>query len=44
MSYFKWRHFGGEVILRAVRRYCEYKVTYCALKDMLYERDVDLDH
>jgi hypothetical protein len=32
-----------EVILWAVRWYCEYKVTSFDPEDVLYERDVDLD-
>ena len=25
---FKWRHFRGEIILWAVRKYCQYGVGY----------------
>ncbi len=40
----KWRHFRGEIILRAVRRYCRCGVSYRDLEEMLEERGVSVDH
>ena len=40
---FKWRHFRGEIILRAVRWYCRYGVSYRDLEEMLEERGVEAD-
>ncbi|QDH24914.1 IS6 family transposase [Neokomagataea tanensis] len=44
MSDFKGRHFGGEVILWAVRWYCRYGISYRDLETMLAERGVSVDH
>jgi transposase, IS6 family len=44
MARFRWRHFCGEVILRAVRWYCRYDVSYRDLEEMLRERGVEVDH
>ena len=44
MLAFKWRHFGGEIILWAVRWYCRYGVSHCDLEQMMGERGVSLDH
>lgn len=44
MNVFKGRHFGGEVILWAVRWYCRYGVSYRDLEQMLAERGVEVDH
>jgi transposase-like protein len=43
MSDFR-RLFADEVILWAMRCHCECKVTYFEAEDMLFQRDVDLDH
>jgi len=44
MSAFKWRQFAGEVILREVRWYCKYGISYRELEEMLGERGVEVDH
>jgi hypothetical protein len=44
VSDFKGRHFGGEIVLWAVRWYCRYEVSYCDLKQMMGERGVMVDH
>lgn len=44
MLAFKWRHFGGEIILWAVRWYCRYGVSHRDLEQMMGERGVSLDH
>ena len=44
MSDFKDRHFEGEIVLRAVRWYCRYGVSYRDLEQMMGERDVPVDH
>jgi transposase-like protein len=44
MPGFKWRQFGGEVILWAVRWYCRYGISYRELEEMLGERGVTVDH
>ena len=44
MNEFKGRHFGGEVVLWAVRWYCRYPVSYRALEAMMTERGVAVDH
>jgi transposase-like protein len=44
MSDFKGRHFGGEIVLRAVRRYCRYGISYRDLEQMMAERGVSVDH
>ena len=41
---FKGRHFGGEVVLWAVRWYCRYAVSYRDLESMMTERGVAVDH
>jgi len=41
---FKCRHFVGEVILRAVRWYSKYGVSYRELEEMMEERGVHLDN
>ena len=40
---FKWRHFRGEIILRAVRWYCRHGVSYRDLEETLEERGVEVD-
>ena len=44
MSYFKGRHFRGEIVLWAVRWYCRYAVSYRDLEAMMTERGVAVDH
>ena len=44
MGDFKWRHFRGEIILWAVRWYCEYGISYRELEEMMTERGVAVDH
>ena len=44
MSDFKGRHFGGEVVLWAVRWYCRYPISYRDLETMMTERGVSVDH
>ena len=38
MNEFKGRHFGGEVVLWAVRWYCRYPISYRDLESMMTER------
>jgi hypothetical protein len=40
MSELKGRHFEGEIVLWAVRRYCRYSVSYRDLEQMMGERGV----
>ena len=44
MNDFKGRHFGGEIVLWAVRWYCRYAVSYRDLEAMMTERGVAVDH
>ena len=44
MSDFKGRHFGGEIVLWAVRWYCRYPINYRDLETMMTERGVSVDH
>ena len=44
MSDFKERHFGGEIVLWAVRWYCRYPISYRDLETMMTERAVAVDH
>ena len=44
MSDFKGRHFGGEIVLWAVRWYCRYGISYRDLEQMMAERGVWVDH
>ena len=44
MSDFKGRHFGGEIVLWAVRWYCRYPISYRGLEAMMTERGVAVDH
>ena len=43
MSDFKGRHFGGEIVLWAVRWYCRYPISYRDLETMMTERGVAVD-
>ena len=44
MNDFKGRHFGGEIVLWAVRWYCRYPISYRDLETMMTERGVAVDH
>ena len=44
MNDFRGRHFGGEIVLWAVRWYCRYAVSYRDLEAMMTERGVAVDH
>ena len=44
MGDFKWRHFVGEIILKAVRWYCKYGISCRELEEMMTERGVAVDH
>lgn len=44
MTSFKGRHFQSEIILWAIRWYCEYGISYHELQKMLAERGVNVDH
>ena len=44
MSDFKGRHFGGEIVLWAVRWYCRYPISYRDRETMMTERGVAVDH
>jgi transposase, IS6 family len=41
---FKWKHFSKEIILWAVRWYCQFSVSYRDLVIMLKERGMDASH
>ena len=43
MNDFKGRHFGGEIVLWAVRWYCRYAVSYRDLEAMMPERGIAVD-
>ncbi len=40
MSDFKGRHFGGEIVLWAVRWYCRYGIRFRDLEQVMAERGV----
>jgi transposase-like protein len=44
VSDFKRRHFGGEIVLWAVRWYCRYGISRRDLEQMMTERGVSVDH
>ncbi|NYZ16617.1 IS6 family transposase [Azospirillum sp. RWY-5-1] len=44
MTDFKGRHFGGEIVLWAVRWYCRYGISYRDLGQMMAERGAPFDH
>src|SRR6516165_8951813 len=44
VSDFKGRHFGGEIVLWAVRWYCRYGISYRDLEQLMAERGVSVDH
>jgi transposase-like protein len=39
----KGRHFEGEAVLRAMRRYCRHEVSYRDLEQMMGEHGVSVD-
>ncbi len=41
---FKWRHFQGEIILRWVRWYLRYRLSYRDLEEMMTERGLKVDY
>jgi IS6 family transposase len=41
---FKWRHFQAEIILRCVRWYLRYPLSYRNLEEMMRERGLHIDH
>src|SRR5437762_3399382 len=41
---FKWRHFEKTIILRAVRWYLRYALSYRDLEEIMVERGVKVDH
>jgi len=43
MNLFKHRHFEHEIIIWAVRWYCQYGISYRELEEMLGERGVPVD-
>lgn len=44
MSDFKGCHFGGEIVLWAVRWYCRYGISYRDLEQMMAKRGGTVDH
>lgn len=40
----KWRHFQSELILRCVRWYLRYPLSYRNLEEMMQERGMTVDH
>ncbi|RXY41836.1 IS6 family transposase, partial [Klebsiella pneumoniae] len=44
MNPFKGRHCQRDIILRAVRWYCKYSISYRELQEMLAERGVNVDY
>lgn len=41
---FKWRHYAAGIILRCVRWYCSYPLSYRQVAEMVNERGMDVDH
>ncbi|GHO63423.1 IS6 family transposase [Ktedonobacter sp. SOSP1-52] len=41
---FKWRHFQAEIILLCVRWYLQHALSYRDLEEMMFERDLHIDH
>lgn len=41
---FKWRHYQAEIILRCVRWYCSYPLSYRQVAEMVNERGLDVHH
>ena len=40
---FKWRHFAAEVILRALRWYLQYSLSFREVEELLLERGLEVD-
>jgi IS6 family transposase len=40
---FKWKHFAGDIILRLMRWYCRYALSYGDLNEMAQERGLLLE-
>ncbi len=43
-SPFKWRHYQSEIILRCVRWYLSYPLSYRQVTEMVNERGLDIHH
>ena len=43
-SPFKWRHYQSEVILRCIRWYLSYPLSYRQVAEMVNERGIEVDH
>jgi transposase, IS6 family len=41
---FKWKHFAGEIILKTVRWYLKYALSYKNLEEIMAERGINVDH
>ncbi|CAA9588689.1 hypothetical protein AVDCRST_MAG81-4526 [uncultured Synechococcales cyanobacterium] len=41
---FKWRHFVPTIILRCVRWYCRYSLSYRDVEELTQERGLRVDH
>jgi transposase-like protein len=41
---FKWKHYEGDIILLNVRWYLKYALSYRNLKEMMVEREIEIDH
>ena len=41
---FKWKHFEGEIILKTVRWYLKYALSYKNLEEIMAERGINVDH
>ena len=44
MTEFKYKQFKGDIMLRAIRWYLKYGISYRELEEMLKERGVNVDH
>src|SRR6202012_2882012 len=43
-NHFKWKHFSGEIILWAVRWYCQFALSYRDLVIIMEERGISISH
>jgi len=41
---FKWKHFQPEIIITCVRWYLKYPLSYRNLEEMMWERNIEIDH
>ncbi len=41
---FKWRHYQAQIILRCVRWYLSYPLSYCQVAEMVNERGLNVHH